>query len=352
MCTTHGVLEDLELLTDAANAADDLLENYYRVQVAKALNPLKESDYKKIVTALAASLRKTNAKFEAAAMREALDALDVDWPNLTPTQIDRVITASSAALLPIPAQTLPIISDTLQATGTKTVKGVKVATSRRFRLDIGLTFNERDLAITKKLVTANTNFVTNEYGVRLQGYSTKARTIVGEGLDAGLDRYDIAARLDKEIPSALIGRNKNYWAVVSASYVNRSRVWGQLASYEDAGLDTFIFESVIDTRTTEVCRFMHGTEFPVKSGVSKYTEMDALAEPNDVKQSAPWVWQSRDDDGNSILAYRDANGDKQKVAQIDKPGIGVNDRIGTYSGGMTPSQLEAVGIMMPPLHGL
>lgn len=352
MCTTDAVLEDLGLLREAADAADDLIENYYSVHLAKALDPLDPDDYKQIVTTLSNSMRRTNAGVEAKALREALDALDVDWPNMTVAQMDEVILASSESLAPIAAQTLPKISTTLQATGEKVVNGAKVSTSRRLVLDIGLAFNERDAAIVDKLVTSQTNFVTDEYGRRIDAYSVKARRIVGDGLNNGLSRDDIGKNLRREIGGGAIRRNKSYWTVVAAAHTNRSRVYGQLASYDEAGIETYTFDAVLDERTTEICRYMHGREFTTKSGLNKYDQLDALPEPKEVKTEAPWSWDSTDDDGNKVIVYRDDKGDKQRVAQIDKPGLGGKDRVGDYSKGLNNSQLEAAGIQMPPLHGM
>lgn len=352
MCLTLAVLEDLDLVSDAADAADELLRDYYSVDIAKALNPLDKGDFKKIVMRLSNSLRRTNASVEAPAMRAALDALDVDWPNLKPKEIDAVIKASTLALAPIPAQVIPRMSDTFEASATATIGGTKRSVKRRFRIEIEAVFNARDQRITDNLVKSQTNFVTDEYGRRVAAYDAEARAIVGNGLDQGLSRHDIGKELNRGLGAKVVGRNQNYWNVVAAAHVSRARSWGQLASFSEAAIEVFVFEAVMDERTTEICRYMHGREFQVSSGVQAYESIDSLADPTDIKTQAPWVWQSKDAQGNSTLVYRDAAGDKQRVAQIDKPGLGRKDSVGSYSKGLSSAQLEAQGISMPPLHGL
>jgi hypothetical protein len=36
---------------------------------------------------------------------------------------------------------------------------------------------------------------------------------------------------------------------------------------------------------------------------------------------------------------------------VDEPAVGLRDEVGRYSRALSPAQLEAAGVTVPPLHG-
>ena len=339
-----------DLLTEAGDTADDILYVVYGIDVAKALDPLKNGDYQKIVKTLGNSLRRTNAAEEAAAMREALQILDVDWPNMTGRQRNAIIKAATDAFSDLPANVLPQMGKTMHKTGNKTIKGTKKSSNDDLDLGLETNFTTTDKKISKVLSTQQTSFIRDEYGRRQVGFSKGARNIVGNGLDQGLGRAEISADLARAAKRSAINRNKWYWDLIASTFTNRSRTYAQLSSFDEAGISRYVFEAVVDEATSEVCRFMDRKVFEVPQALNVYQEMNTLSNPEDVKNVTPWVSSSRDAEGNQIIAYRQPNGDKQQVARVDKPGLG-SQRRGTYSDGLLDEALAKAGIMMPPLHG-
>ena len=138
--------------------------------------------------------------------------------------------------------------------------------------------------------------------------------------------------------------------MVAGAFANRSRTWGQLSSYSEAGIQRFLFEAMLDEVTTNVCRLMHGKSWAVEAGISLYERIEALENPQDIKSVQPWVRDGRDADGNSVLQIGSA-GQFQTVARVLESGVGRQDDVGRFSQTMSDTELIANGVIVPPLHG-
>ena len=64
----------------------------------------------------------------------------------------------------------------------------------------------------------------------------------------------------------------------------------------------------------------------------------------------PWVQVGADHEGHQVLFYK-RDGRRRVVAQVDEASVGQSDKVGRYSRALSPDQLEAAGVSMPPLHG-
>jgi len=108
------------------------------------------------------------------------------------------------------------------------------------------------------------------------------------------------------------GKSKSYWRGLAATAINRSRTFGEISGYEEAGVATYEILAVMDERTSPVCKFMNGKVFKVKTAAK--TRDDIINSPPEmVKTNHPW------------LSFKDVQT-------------------------MTDEQLQAVGFIMPPFH--
>ena len=95
---------------------------------------------------------------------------------------------------------------------------------------------------------------------------------------------------------------------------------------------------------------MHGREFTVENAMQRFEDVEAASDPEAITSLQPWVQVGADDDGNQVLFYK--RGDRRHVvAQVDEPAVGQLDRVGRYSRALSTDQLEAAGVVVPPLHG-
>jgi SPP1 gp7 family putative phage head morphogenesis protein len=337
------------LYTDGITAAEELLRGVYRLEVAKALDPLHHGDFLVIVQRLGRALAGVSRDAEAVALRRALATLDVDWPNLSTADRDRVLGAAREVIAGAAAQVLPRVEHVFETEAKIVVATTRRAAMRRFGLRIDASTTSTDDRIAAFVRRSESYYIRDQYGRRADELGQRARDIVASGLEQGLARDDIVGDLSAALTPAT-GRSKAYWQVVATSFANRSRTYTQLAAFDEADIETFRFEAVLDSATSSICRFMHGREFSVERAMQRFAEVEAAPDPEAITHLQPWVQVGADDDGNQVLFYK--RGDRRHVvAQVDESGVGQNDQVGRYSRDLSTDELDAAGISMPPLHG-
>ncbi len=337
------------LCSAAADAADELLRDVYRLDVAKALDPLDARDFLVIVQRLARALTGVSRDAEAAALRRALATLDVDWPNLSAVARDRVIHAARQALDGAVANVLPRVDQIFEVEAPNVVTRARAATVRRFGLRIGASTTRTDERIAAFVRESEGNFIRDQYGRRRDELGQRARDIVASGLEQGLGRDDLAADLAAQL-APVVSRGKPYWETVAMSFANRGRTYTQLAAFDEADIERFRFEAVLDEVTSQVCRFMHGREFSVERAMQRFDAVEQAGDPERIANIQPWMRVGADGDGNQVLFY-ERGGRRRVVAQVDEPAVGQVDQVGRYSRALTNDELEAAGVTVPPLHG-
>jgi SPP1 gp7 family putative phage head morphogenesis protein len=338
----------LDLYGAGADAAEDLLRDVYRVE--KVLDPLDQGDFMSIVRRLSRSLRGVARPAEDAALRRSLERLDVDWPNLTPQARDQVVRAARQALGAVEAQVLPQVEHAFEVEADRVVGAARRSTVRRFGLRIGADLTGTDERIAKFVRESQGNFVRDEYGRRREGFTARAKDIVAAGVEQGLGRDDIVKDLSEAMAREAFDRSRDYWEVVSMVFTNRARTYTQLGAFEEAGVERYRFEAVLDEVTSEVCRFMHGKVFTVGRAADRFREVERARNPERIRDVQPFVQVGADGEGNQVLFY-ERGGRRRAVARVDEPAVGERDEVGRYSRALSPGQLEAAGVAVPPLHG-
>jgi len=342
-------MSDGGLYSAAADAADELLRDVYRLDVAKVLDPLDARDFLVIVQRLARALTGVSRDAEADALRRALATLDVDWPNLAPGARDQVVRAARQALDGIEAKVLPRVDQIFEVEAKYVVTRARGATVRRFGLHIGASTTQTDARIAAFVRESEGNFIRDQYGRRRDELGQRARDIVASGLEQGLGRDDIAADLASQL-APVVTRGKPYWETVAMSFANRGRTYTQLAAFDEADIERFRFEAVLDQVTSHVCRFMHGREFSVDRAMQRFDDVERASDPEAIADLQPWMQVGGDGDGNQVLFY-ERGGRRRVVAQVDEPAVGQADQVGRYSRALSNDELEAAGVTVPPLHG-
>ena len=330
-------------------AAEQILADVYRIDVAKALNPLNRRDFLVIVGRLARQLRVAGGP-EATALRKAIDSLDVDWARLTAKGRDKVIEAARRSMADSAKQVVPRVEGVLEEEGPKITRSTRSGMRKRHRLDIAANLSTFDRRVIEFNTSSQANFVTNEIGQRAVEFSKQARGIVSRGLRVGAKRADIASDMRKELLAKGLRKQQSYYEVVSSSFTNRSRTFGQLSSMSDAGIRRYFFEAMLDETTSNTCRFMHGKSFEVSTGIEMFDRVERLERPELIKDALPWVRDVNTPDGPAIQIK--SEGQTRTVARVVQSAVGRQDRTGRFSGGLSDTQLTAAGVTVPPLHGL
>ncbi len=342
---------DSDLFRDGAEAAEDLIREVFRVDVAKVLDPLDPGDFLRIVYRLQKTLLGLTGPAEAVAMAAALDALDIDWTTASAEKAEAVMRAANKALAHTPDKVLPSIQKVLNASYSTITSGTIKKTAERFSLDVSSSLTVQDKKVAAHAAKSQGHYVRDEYGKRADAASKKARDIVAKGLKDGLGRVEIGGQLEAAMATMNANRSRAYYNMVSSVYAGRARQYGSLRSYDDAGFDLYTFEAVLDEVTTLQCRFMHGRSFKVKADLDRYKKVAAAKDPEDVRFIQPWLNVGKDASGNEVLYLKKPDGTRDELATVDEDARGELDEVGAFSSKLTDAQLQAKGCTCPPLHG-
>lgn len=353
-CCPEGAValsRELDKAQEAREAADEILASVFGLSVARkaALDLSSAQGFDRAVGLLAAALRRSSARLEREAVKEALSVLRVDWRSTTAQQRRRLVNDSLVAagrkLALVPAA---VEVDLRRFSPDAFRAGRRDA--RRHGLRIAATFTEADKRAARILERSNALFVTDEMRRRHDAFGAEARRIVAEGLEQGLGRVEIGERLSSAA-AGTVARSGAYWEVVAGAFLGRARSASQLAGYREAGVRWYRIDAVLDEATTNICRYLHGRTFKVSEGLALLRREGTARAPEAVKAINPWVRERRAKDGRREL-YVGSGDRERRIATVEESAFGVADEIGRFSGGLDDAGLMDEGVGFPPYHGL
>jgi SPP1 gp7 family putative phage head morphogenesis protein len=338
------------LLAHGARACEELLASRYAIHVEKVINPLTVRGLRLIEGRLSAALQQTTRGNELKAVARALNMVDVDWANISEAARKRVQDSVRKVLGEVVPANVAATQQMLRVTAKSLFPSTRQATIQKFKLrGVGSSLTQRDKKTSSALQANTSLFVRDAYGRIHDGFSNKARNLVAAGLKQGLGSAEISEKLAAALSGAV--QRAGYWDLIASTFANRARTYTQLHAYEEAGIRAYRFEAVLDEVTSEICRFLHGQEFPVKGNVERIARVSA-GSPEDLLTEQPWLSQGKNDDGeDAIFVGSVSRGNRQQVATIASGAMGVRDGIGTYTDAMDAAALDALGANMPPVHG-
>jgi|GEM_PF-3509824 len=152
-------------------------------------------------------------------------------------------------------------------------------------------------------------------------------TVRREALQRGLGRQEVGRILrglvsgefpGASVPGTFAGSTSQYFTVVAGTVRPHASSFGAIHAMADAEVERYEFFAVMDERTSEICRYMHGKTFTVRSARSLEDRMLRTEDPDEFKRVAGW----------------------RSLSDVQRIGGGGEDA------------LAAAGIQLPPLHGL
>ena len=124
-----------------------------------------------------------------------------------------------------------------------------------------------------------------------------AATVAREQLTGGLGREQAGRVLrgvvSGEFPGASVpgtwrGSSDSYFRMLSGTARAHASAHGALTSLSAAQFQRYRIEAVMDERTSERCRVMHGRSFQVAAGVSHMNATIGAEDPEELKSVAGW----------------------------------------------------------------
>ena len=336
---------------EAARAADALLRDVHRIEIEKALNPLDPKDFISIVASVSRDLAKVAGPIEKRHLDRALKALDVDWVNASTAQIDNAVKAANLAVRNTSTLAAPAITRTLKPKMMRTSRATRRNAVRKYKFKITPRFDKQSQDVVNGISNIQ-SWVTDEYGKRAAMISLNAEQLIQDGLAKGLRSEEITKDIATMGQRIGITQSPTYWRIVSDNLLNRARSFAHLGSIQDAGVERFIFEAVMDERTTVECRMLHGKVFTVSAGMGRLSQFNkqGRANPMLAETVTPFVKRRRLANGE-IELYVDPPGSQRTVIGVNvDSAVGRADAVGTYRNVASPAALEAAGVTVPPIH--
>lgn len=315
------------------------------IPISKALDPLDPEDFITISVRLARALRGAAVGLEGDALKTAIESLDVDWTTISEERRDAIISAARREVAGLAETVPPLVEPVLFRAASTIVPASRTAAISRFDISAAEAIGGWVEGIIGDLRDSQMVYVKDQYSMRADRFDQLARDTVADGLEKGLGRDDISEALARTLTPLGVERGKTYWNLIATDYSNKARTSSQLNTFQDAGIKRWQFEAVLDEATSEICRLLHGRTFSVKVAAKKMNDAIKLRDPEDVRDSLPWVQASE----NSLYFTRGSS--RRNVATVHEWGEGESDRIGSYGDVMSNSALEKAGVVVPPRHG-
>lgn len=301
---------------------------------AKVPSILTEDGFIREALAEAAKLTAVlNVLVNSQTFRRALArSTNLNWKGATPAQREAAVGELVKLIQGLPSEFSPGVETALAAGSAGAAKKTHEAlASRHAKIVLNTGFVQANLDAVRALDTSTSIFFGAEYERQADRFRKRAQNTIARGLEQGLGRSEIAQDLRREFRRAAV--NEHYWETVAAVHVNRARSFASLVTYAEAGVEAFEITAIIDSRTTDVCRFLDGKVLSVEGALNQFDAIEDAEDLDQVKQASPFM-RTR---GSEIVL---PNG--TRVASIDSDG--------GFSNGLTPAQLESQNIGAPPYH--
>lgn len=335
---------------EGADAADEVLGKLFHVEKA-AMHPLDVLAFEALCRALARALAHHAAPVEHAVLQKAMRALDADWTDLSAAQRNTLLKQARSYLGEGASAGIQVgLNEILDDFGKPLLKATKADAIAQYGLHIAPTWTPMDTRIERYARLSQGHFIRERYGARAVAWSDKARDIVADSLAKGLGSNDIAEQLQASVGEQ-VARARSYWSIIATVFASRSRSMALLAAFDEGGIEEYVWQSVLDEVTSVQCRFLDGRRFSVKAAMATFQRVEDATDPMAIKTIQPFMNVGRDDDGNPMLYYRNAEGGRTSVARVLENAVGRKDERGQFSHEMASEALAQAGMSMPPIHG-
>lgn len=332
-------------------AADAILKDIFGLdRIAKA-DPLTRPGFDSFVLETLYELKKVADPIEHEALVTMVSQLQRQWGGLSAAEQKKAIDAAAKDYLGISRDIGPKVGPVLQDHGERVVVATRLSTASTFKLQIEPSFDIVDEHAVAFAAQSQGNFIRNAQGVRAVQLSQVARNVVADGIAEGLDYHDIGKNLADRMSQTDAARADSYWKLIASVFVARARTYSTLRSFDEAGIASYQFESVLDERTSHICRFLHGKVFPVAGALKAFAASEDAEDPEEVKAIQPWPSVGKTENGDTALYLKQADGARKLIARVEESALGQKDNTGKYSHAMSNGEMSEAGMSQPPLHG-
>lgn len=158
-------------------------------------------------------------------------------------------------------------------------------------------------------------FLQRNNALFLGEYLTQSRAVhVKQAIiDIFNEGGDIAGDLE-HLFKGIVDAPNNYFKTYTANMLNNARTYAQLSVFAETEAKYFEIVAVLDGRTTNICRALHGKTFPVAPALQNMKAFFEADNLDSIKEISPMVYGTIEDgftvgygDGASPLNIDDSN---------------------------------------------
>lgn len=179
-------------------------------------------------------------------------------------------------------------------------KGIRLLNKAEPKIEA--VFNIRDKEIVEGIQQQNAfagkNLYVNGYQVHVNDVIAQtvtqqglSRTVAGQALEAnlvkatGLSPGKIALKV---VPKSFHGTAQSYYKGLSSSTYNRAQNYNRIAGMNQAGIEGYEIQAIIDRRTSQICIQMNGRRFTIKQGNETIDAVLSAPDAEALRAIAPW----------------------------------------------------------------
>jgi SPP1 gp7 family putative phage head morphogenesis protein len=326
------------------------------IAVAKARvgDPTKPASFGRIVDGLTRDIKSAARGREVKLTAQTAKLLDQDWSKLSAVSQRRIVDSVARSAERHYVGMENDVRDLLGRYCRDVAKSTRRARHDNVSETIGLSLTTEDREFVGR-VAASRAWWVRDYGGRIADqYRDDAAGVIADGAAKGLSDKQVARELAHRVENAAVNQSEPYYRTVANAAMQRARTWSSLQSFREAGIRGYTYVSVLDERTSDICRFLHGREYVVDDAIDlmQRTEDEAARDPEAIASTEPYMRVRRDKEtGEQFMSF--ARGNRTiDVARIDRSAVGARDRIGGYTQMRSDEQMRADGFMFPPVHHL
>jgi hypothetical protein len=332
-----------------AAVARDVLA-FLGLEVAKAdPDPLSREGFDEIVMALVTAMRRSTGEHTDAIVRAATQRLDRDWGRLTEPQREEAFQRAAGAVLERIDAMAAAATAPIEGSARNLIRNARRATSAANGLSVRDIFSASDEVAARFARTSSGFFFRSTGGRILSGaVDTAARRVIAKGLREGWDKQTTGENMATALRGTVGQRSQAYFEMVASVAMARARTYSTLRAFDDAGITVFKLQSVLDEVTSDICRFMHGRSFEVRSALRRYEEVNA-SPPGAVVDLQPFVRLGRRPDGSRAL-FVESGGTREELVDVVRSAVGQKDRVGSFRPLVPDARIASLGCSCPPFH--
>lgn len=323
-------------------------------EIARDLQPIRKADldlttpegFAEWTMRLALDLRVSDAYAIERSVNRLRPILQANWAKLTTKEIDETLDEVVDYVVWLRQQILRLQEPILETAAKSALMDSMADYSKKYGFMPAPIFSKIDDAEARFLRDSTVNFMRLRDRTISEEFSKRARQIVSDGLSHGYSGPTIGKKLQEAFGNV---QSPAYYLLIANQFLSRASAWGALRSYQSAGVNLAEFAAIMDERTCEICRFFDGKIIVVDQALESMTAAEADPDPERVKYLNPWIKEGKDDDGQFFYINR-PGGKRILLGRVEQPGAGTH-QAGSYRDLMEMSDMQALGIGPPPLHG-